>query len=629
MCGIAGFELGRDDDLRAAHLLRRLARRGPDGAWSTVVPPYGLVQTRLSVIDLSDRVRYPLVSESGDLHLLFNGEVYEHGRHRAELQRRGHHFATECDSEVVLHGYEEWGMDLFRRLDGMFAVALLHAPSGELVLVRDALGIKPLVYTTGDRFAFSSDAISLVAAGLSDGTIEEPSLNEYLAFHYLTPPATALRDIKQLQPGEALRRTRDGATSLERWRPRLFGSDKSAPPATVQEAADMLDRSVGRQLVADVPVGVFLSSGLDSSLVLHSAVRSGARPTAVTIAFPGHGDYDESPAAARFADDLGVPHVIGELSGGFVDAVTKVSGAFDVPLADASAIATVRLAELARDHITVALSGTGGDDLFAGYYRHRAHVFGGLVRSLPAPARRLLAAVAPRRGGERRTALSAARGYAARLAQLHGDGFDQYLELIASASSSQAVAACGAFAPSGHGCERLQSRVQASDPAASTLRRIQALELASYLPGDLLVKEDRATMAVGLETRVPLLGIELVEFAEQIPDRQKIGLTRGKKLLREVARRRLPGYLLRAHKRGFAVPLADLFGGPWRSEAIEWFDAAGSSIVDTHLVARLLRDRSMPATDVWALAALVGWESVVVEARHVTRSRPSQRVQPG
>jgi asparagine synthase (glutamine-hydrolysing) len=621
VCGIAGFELRGDDEGTAAILAERLARRGPDGNWFVPAEPYGLVQTRLAIVDLSERVQYPLRNESGDVYLLFNGEIYDHRRLRVELERLGHRFATDCDAEVVVHGYEEWGLGLFRRLDGMFAVALFDRRSRELVLARDALGIKPLVYTTSGRFAFSSDALSLVAAGLASGVVDDSLGSDFLNFRYLFPPQTGLTSVRQVGPGEVLRRTSTGQLTLERWCPQPFTRPVIGSQVETEEVGELLDRSVRRQLAADVPVGVFLSSGLDSALVLESAVRAGAKPCAFTIGFPGHGGYDESPTASRLARDLGVPHEIGELDCGFAQSVDLVATAFDQPFADESAIAMAALARLARHRVTVALSGTGGDDLFAGYRRHRIHLYKALIGHVPRSVRGPLTHLGGSPGDENRSALALARSYVARLADVRGgDGLSQYLQLVSAASSQSAVRALRST-PAQSSVTKLE-RDFVWPSHGSMLRRIQAFELQTYLPGDLLPKEDRPSMAVGLEARVPLLGTELVELAERSRDRQKIGLLQGKRLLRELGRRRLPTYVTRARKRGFAVPLAELFAGPWRSEAIEWFAASPSQIVDGTAAARLLQANELPATDAWTLATLIGWERVLADARGQGASAP-------
>ena len=383
MCGIAGFEASAANADAARVLAECLANRGPDGKWVLRRDSFTLVQTRLSVIDLSDRVQYPMPNESGDVWLLFNGEIYGHGVLRRELERRGHSFATACDAEVVVHAYEEWGIDGFRRLNGMFALALLDERSGRLVLARDRFGIKPLVRRLKGPFAFASDALSLVRAGLSEGRIDPGAIEEYAAFHYVPPPRTGIEDIGQVDPGTALVRGFDGSEQVVRWADRaLWETAPAGPPPRLEELDAALTAAVGRQLVADVEVGIFLSGGVDSALLLSYAAELGSRPRAFTISFPGYGDYDEQPYASRLARAFGVPHVIAPFDLGFEQAVARTAEAFDCPFGDSSAIATLQLASLARPYVTVALSGTGGDELFGGYYRLRAHKLRRVARLL-------------------------------------------------------------------------------------------------------------------------------------------------------------------------------------------------------------------------------------------------------
>ncbi len=218
VCGIAGFEIdGVDVPAAFAALKDALSARGPDARWSVVRGSVALVETRLAVIDLSDEVVYPLANETGDVHLVFNGEIYDHEILRKELEARGHRFRTRCDAEVVLHGYEEWALNVFPRLNGMFALAIVDERSGDVLLARDRLGIKPLVRTTGARFAFASDAFALVRAGLSDGEIDVPALEGFAAFHYVPPPATGIADLAQIAPGTAIRKRRDSTEEEIVW----------------------------------------------------------------------------------------------------------------------------------------------------------------------------------------------------------------------------------------------------------------------------------------------------------------------------------------------------------------------------------------------------------------------------
>jgi asparagine synthase (glutamine-hydrolysing) len=614
MCGIAGFEINGVDTPRAsAALLDALAARGPDGSWSTVRGSFALVETRLAVIDLSDEVVYPMANESGDVHLVFNGEIYDHDVLRKELEGRGHSFRTRCDAEVVLHGYDQWGIDVFPRLNGMFAVAIVDERSGDVLLARDRMGIKPLVRTTGRRFAFASDAIALVQAGLSSAEIDLEALRGFAAFHYVPPPATGIVDLAQVAPGTTVRRRADGTEEEIVWGETPFLGAQPVDEVTVDEAERALLTAVRRQLVADVDVGVFLSGGLDSTLVLIAATALGANPEAFTVGFPGHGDYDETAAASRVARQLGVPHHVAQLNASFDGAIDAVADAYDTPFADASAIATIELAKLARPHVTVALSGTGGDDLFAGYYRHRAHRLRSLVGRLPAFILRGVSGST--QGRARRSRVRLAGSYLGRLAEARGrSDVAQYLALVANLTSAAGQAALRFSTDSAETAEHVAQNFRFEEPLDPTqLRAIQGFELRTYLPGDLLCKEDRAMMAVGLEGRVPLLDDALLGLAARTPERQMMSLRQGKIILRELAKRF--GVPLTGLKRGFAVPLGAYFEGPWRADAREWFSSAETDLVDQDAALRLLDEQAPPANDLWMLATLIGWETRLRRAR--------------
>jgi asparagine synthase (glutamine-hydrolysing) len=624
VCGIAGFEIdGVDVPAASAALIDALSARGPDARWSMVCGSVALVETRLAVIDLSDEVVYPMANETGDVRLVFNGEIYDHEILRQELETQGHRFRTHCDAEVVLHGYEEWGAGVFPRLNGMFALAILDERSGDVLLARDRLGIKPLVRTTGSRFAFASDAIALVEAGLSSGQIDLPAVQGFAAFHYVPPPATGIADVAQVAPGTAIRRRPDGTEDELVWAETPFAEAARDEVVTVEEAEQALLTAVRRQLVADVEVGVFLSGGLDSSLVLSAAVALGARPQAFSLGFAGHGDYDEAGTASRVAARLGVLHHVAQFSPSFESAVDGVAQAYDTPFADASAVATIALARLTRAHVTVALSGTGGDDLFAGYYRHRAYRLRSLVGHVPPFLLRSAARGASAQAHARRSRARLLGSYLARLADAGGRGdVDQYLALTANLTSPAGLATLRVPMDRSTTASEIAQRFGFEEPLHPTeLRAIQRFELQTYLPGDLLCKEDRATMAVGLEARVPLLDDALLELAKRTPEQQMISLRQGKIILRELAKRF--GTPITKLKRGFAVPLGAYFEGPWRADAREWFSSAESDLVDAASAARLLDENVPPATDLWMLATLVAWENRLKRARFSAGSEPT------
>ena len=406
----------------------------------------------------------------------------------------------------------------------------------------------------------------------------------------------------------------DGAEQRGTWSQPRFGEGGAV---TALDLDDILGAAVARQLRADVPVGVFLSGGLDSSLLLSYAAAAGAKPHAFTLTFSGHGDYDESQTASRLAEHYAVPHDLVALDFDFSNAVDAVSRAYDVPIADPSAIATLKLAEHARQHVTVALTGTGGDDLFAGYYRHRAHLLHRYIKRLPLGR---IARLDPGRGRERRSRRALARSYLVRLAAgAAQNGWEQYLSVVGASTSAQAL---GAMRRQPLDLSAVRQRVlRRHDPGSpvATLDAIQEFELATYLDGNLMVKEDRATMAVGVEGRVPLLDDRVHRVAASAAPRKRATLTRGKILLRDIARDRLPRGWARQRKRGFAVPMADLLSGPWRDDAVGWLGEHQSELVDTSVLRRLVPQPDR-AYDVWALTVLCAWDERLRAARRAGRA---------
>lgn len=618
MCGIAGFALAANEHplARAEALLERLVNRGPDGSWVSTHAQHCLVQTRLAVIDLDPTVTYPMPNEDRDVWLVFNGEIYDHAILRTTLERYGHRFATRCDAETVLHAYEQWGPDCFRRLHGMFALAIADERSGDLILARDRFGIKPLVRTTGPRLAFASDALALVAAGFSEGRIDPNAVREHLALQLVGPPLTGVEDLADVAPGTWVRRGRDGREETIAYASVDPGGPAPREAVDLCELDEALRLAVRRQLVADVAVGVFLSSGIDSSLMLSYAVDLGARPTAFTVGFAGFGDYDERGGAAALAAALGVDHVYADLDLDFAEAVRDHAAAFDRPFADSSSIATLRLARLARSRVTVALSGTGGDELFAGYYRHRAHRLRRAGQLAPTRLATRLADRVAGADGPRGNALALFAGYMQRLAAAGvGDEAAQYLALLTIADRELLAASLAAPLDVQRAADGFAERTNLRRrPGSTPARDFAGHDARSYLPADLLVKEDRSTMAVGLEARVPLLDDAVLDVALRMPDHQKHGLLAGKLPLREIAQR-LPGGVGRGRKRGFAVPLAPLLRGRWGDDARAWLLDVPSQWVEGPRAAALLDRTPIPASMIWSLVALAAWEGALADAR--------------
>jgi asparagine synthase (glutamine-hydrolysing) len=451
--------------------------------------------------------------------------------------------------------------------------------------------------------------MALVSAGLADGQVDHAAVAEYLAFEYVPPPRTGVAGVEQIEPGTAMRRTAHGHETVERWTSPVFrGGGARRENVSIRRADAIVGAAVKRQLKADVEVGVFLSGGVDSSLILDHAVQAGARPVALTVMFRGHGDYDESQAARLLTRRLGVPHHVTTIDFGFAEAIDEVAGAYDSPFADASAIATLPLARLAREHVTVALSGTGGDDLFAGYYRHRAHRMRPVAQHIPNRVRSWLCKADPGQGSERKSVGSLARSYGARLAAVDArTDAALYLGLVGGSTGPSASSALTQDYNPVAIRNAVASRHGLVDGRLG-LNEIQNFELRTYLPGDLLVKEDRATMAHSVEGRVPLLDAEVVSLASITPERQRARLFTGKALLRALARRRGLDAAARGRKRGFAVPLASLFAGEWRADATTWLRSQASTLVDGRLVAEQLESGTISAQEAWTLSALMGWE---------------------
>ena len=375
----------------------------------------------------------PMPNESGDTWLLFNGEIYNHPNLRRDLESRGHSFRSRCDAEVIVHGYEEWGDDVFPRLNGMWAVALVDQRKSELVLARDARGVSRRVRTTGERFAFSIRGDGLGRRRLSAGHIDHDAVAEYTAFHYVPPPATGLDDVEQVPPGTLVRRFADGRIQSENGHHAC--SQRTAVPRVDRGGRSDASSAVERQLRADVAVGV-LSGGIDSALLLAQAVDLGHRPAAFTVGFESAGDYDETVAARQLAHRLGVDHHVDVLKASFATSVELSGSRLRFPFGDPSAIATLPLAQFARGSVTVALTGTGGDDLFAGYYRHRATRLRRLFSALPSPLRSLIGGAGVSRGSERTSGMSLAVSYAQRLAASSAvDDRDFYMGLTGSSTS--------------------------------------------------------------------------------------------------------------------------------------------------------------------------------------------------
>jgi asparagine synthase (glutamine-hydrolysing) len=554
MCGIAGFTAhgnARDERLRTLRsMCGALVHRGPDDEGFYTDPDVGLGMRRLSIIDLEGG-QQPISNEDGTVHVVFNGEIYNHRELRSDLRNAGHRFTTRSDTEVLVHLYEDHGVEMVHRLRGMFAFALWDERRSRLFLARDRLGIKPLYYTVRDgELAFASELKALAPFLRSTPEIDRRSLGLYLAFGYVPDPHSIYQDLHKLAPGHRLIWGREAGAEVERyWSPVRAESPVSDERAAVERLRELLEEAVRYRLIADVPLGAFLSGGLDSSAVVASMARAMDRPVRTfTIGFEDP-RWNEAPHAAEVASALGTDHTELIVKPDVEDLFEKVAVGFDEPFADSSAIPMYLVSKLARDHVKVCLSGDGGDELFGGYVRYRE-----MLRrngEVSPPIRSLL------RGFARRLPRSAYGRN--RLLELSRSRRGRYAGMVArSPRVDEGGVARKELAAAVPDVDRLLDPWFDEADARDFPSQLMLVDALTYLPGDILTKVDRMSMAVSLEARVPLLDHRLAEFAFSLPSRMKLRNGGGKWIFREALRDLLPNSVFRKPKHGFGVPL-----GPW------------------------------------------------------------------
>lgn len=593
MCGIAGFldtasshSQGRLDALAGA-MASALVHRGPDdqGVWSDAEAGIALSHRRLSIVDLSPAGHQPMVSADGRFVLSYNGEVYSFREIKAELEGQGHIFRGHSDTEVILESIASFGIEAtVKRLIGMFAIALWDRKERTLTLIRDRLGIKPLFWGKfGGLFLFGSELKALRAHPGWTPHIDRGAVAAFLRHTYVPAPHTIYEGIHKLEPGSMLTLPWGAEPQIAKfWDARqvaLAGMDNPLS-GTDDELAEQLDKllvdAVGRRMIADVPLGAFLSGGVDSSLVvaLMRAATTGKVKT-FTIGFETKG-FDEAPHAAAIAKHLGTEHTNLTVSAQqALDVVPRLSYWYDEPFADSSQIPTYLVSEMTRRHVTVSLSGDGGDELFAGYTRYQmATQFWRGVSFMPAALRKGTAAAITRISPEQWSRWLAFLPDNIRPAHI-GDKLHKVASVLKVDDRNALYRRIVSFwEPSDLMPAVIEPRgvlwnESVADQFPNLLDRMQFLDLVTYLPNDILTKVDRASMAVGLEARVPLLDHRVVEFAWQLPRNTKLRRGVGKWLLKQVLYRHVPAGLVDRPKMGFGIPLAEWLRGPLR----DWAEA--------------------------------------------------------
>ena len=587
MCGIAGiFDLGErrpiDESLLVA-MRDSLRHRGPDDEGLHVEPGVGLGHRRLSIIDLSGG-HQPCYNEDSTVVVVYNGEIYNFQELVEELSALGHTFRSSCDTEVLVHAWEEWGEASVERYNGMFAFALWDRNRKTAFLARDRLGIKPLYYARTDdgRVLFGSELKSLLVDPRLSRELAPEAVEEFFAYGYVPEPRSIFRRVQKLSPGHTLSITPEGASEPRRyWDVTFDAIEGGSDDALGEELIGRFRQAVSKRLMSDVPLGAFLSGGVDSSAVV--AMMAGESEQAVntcSIAF-GEREFDESVFAARVAEQYQTNHDVESVKPDDIELLDRLASLYDEPFADSSAMPTYRVSELARKRVTVALSGDGGDENFAGYRRYRWHSYEERMRAfMPASLRRPLFGLLGRAYPKADWAPKILRAKST-LEALARDSIEGYFHSVSILGDSlRSRLFSGGFRKrlGGYGAIEVLRRHGQNAPE-HPLSRVQYLDLKTYLVGDILTKVDRASMAHSLEVRVPILDHELVEWAATLPPQAKLRGREGKFLFKRSLENYLPHDVLYRPKMGFAVPLASWFRGPLKERVRE--AVLGPRLLDT------------------------------------------------
>jgi asparagine synthase (glutamine-hydrolysing) len=616
MCGIVGihdFKNGSHCEDEIRRMCQSLNHRGPDASGCAVFPEYslGLGHTRLAIIDLTSTGNQPLVDSTGDYTITFNGEIYNYVDLRKHLVGCGVTFKTRTDTEVILEAYKKWGAECVQQLRGMFAFCIFDRRKRILFLARDRAGEKPLFYFhTTSRFIFASELKAIFTIPDVPRQLNHESFEYFLAYGYVPGKRCLVEGFHKLPPGHTIEydiRTAEVRCNSY-WQPPTFESDGARHHLEdLTEGLDeLLQQSVREQLVADVPVGILLSGGLDSSLVTAIASRVSAAPVKTfTVSFPGHRKYDEAAMARKVAKHFSTDHHELIAEPGSVDLLPMLAEQFDEPIADSSMVPTYLVSKLIREHATVALGGDGGDELFGGYHQHKwLESLACFRKWIPGSLRNITQML---------------------LAKVSFLGIirPNYVKALL-ADETEAIAFCNVlFGEDLRGRLKVGSRnigvrdlltpeqykVLVACRGKSPLQMGLHADFGSYLPDDILVKVDRSSMLASLETRAPFLDHRLVEFAfESCPDHYKANAKKTKILPKMLAKKLLPSCMEDQRKQGFSIPLNDWFRSDWKyllQDVLQGFD---ENLISQKNIQRLLQETETNSATVHRLFALTMFE---------------------
>ena len=629
MCGIVGvagsLRASADRGLLQA-MTDRLRHRGPDGEGMFWDADVGLAMRRLAIIDVAGG-NQPIFNEDGTICVLQNGEIYNFVDLRAELIGRGHTFTTQSDTEAIVHAYEEFGAECVEHLWGMFALAIWDRARRRLLLARDRLGEKPLVYhhAPNGGLAFASELQALLSHPEVPREVDPGAIDDYLTYLYVPAPRTAYRGVAKLAPGHRLVWEAGRVDVQPYWQPRFAAKRHISEADALEQFGTLFRDSVRRRLISDVPLGAFLSGGMDSSSVVAEMAALSDRPVKTFSIGFGERDFDELRYARQVAQRFGTEHHELVVEPHALDVVPRLVEHYGEPYADASAVPTYYVAQLTRQHVTVALDGDGGDELLAGYERHWAARMAARYDRVPRLVRhgliRPLVPLVPE-PRRRRAFIRRAKRF---MTADHLPVDERYLRWVGAFDANEKRAlyadAFGATVASNDAGRWLRA-VLASEAGLDAVDAVQRADTLMYLPDDLLAKVDIASMANSLEARPPFLDHRLVEFCASLPSSYKLRGRTSKWLLRETMRHRLPPDILGRPKMGFGVPVGTWLRGELRpmlfdtllsanARSRDYFrPAAVSALVDEHLSGRA--DRS---AHLWALLMLELWLRSPLPAR--------------
>ena len=624
MCGIAGFvdfSGHRPDDARARikRMTDAIVHRGPDGEGFFVDGTVALGHRRLSIIDVAGG-QQPMSALGGQVQIVFNGEIYNFLELRTALEAMGHEFTTHSDTEVILKAYVEWGQQCVERLNGMFAFAIWDARSRSLMLARDRVGKKPLyLRREGSTIAFASELKALRAGGLCPDRLDSEALDCYFSLGYIPAPRSIYAGVRKLRAAHCSVISAASERERQYWTLR-FGEPRHRPlEDAIDEFETLLDEAVRCRLMSEVPLGAFLSGGLDSSLVVSSMARLMGRPVITnSIGFEDR-EFSELDAARAVARHLGTDHHEFTVVPQVTEILEKIAWHCDEPLADSSAVPTWYVCEMTRRNVTVALSGDGGDEAFGGYtFRYLPHLFESKLRAALPPAFRHVAFGTLGRiwpGTARLPKPLRLKSILENLSVSDAEAFYRDLAWLRTDTRSELYTAD--FKHSLRGFEPFEV-VQAfycRNDAPDALARSQFTDVNVYMTDDVLVKVDRMSMAHSLEVRSPLLDHRILEFAAALPASLKMSANRGKLPLRGLAARRLPAELRSLPKRGFSIPAARWLREDLRPLAERQLfdsDRCFSNLLDATRVRQLWREHLSGSRDhsvfIWGLIMLGLWE---------------------